>query len=159
MSNLIKYEQPQQTQSTPREIRIRLPEFKINLEKGPAFVATVSGTVACVVVMYLLGEISDLKKQQNNAEDRIKKEVLMPGGATTYKTEFKEDPKRDTAKDSVVEAPSSVKENTAAAPPAEPGPPPMPPAPRATGPGNIDVPYGTGPAYQGSYGPSGPGNM
>lgn len=119
-------------------------------------VAIASGTVSFLVVSHLLGQINDLKKQQDSAEERIKEEVLMPGGTNSYKTEFKPDPNVDTAKDPVVEvAPAPVAAPIpAAAPVPAPAPVAAPPAP-ARGPGNLDSGYS--PSY--SSGPSGPGNM
>lgn len=120
-------------------------------DKGPAIVAIAAGTFSCIVVTYLLGQINDLKEQQQSAEDRIKEEVLMPGGSTTYKTEFKPDPKVDTAKDPVVEvAPAPT---PAPAPAAAPAPAPAPAPPPPTGPGNYDY---APPVYSGH---TGPGNM
>lgn len=141
-----------QPETDAREIRIKIPRLRMPSEKGPAIVAIAAGTFSCIVVTYLLGQINDLKKQQESAEERIKEEVLMPGGTTTYKTEFKPDPKVDTAKDPVVEVAPAPAPAPAAAP--APAPAPAPPAPPQTGPGN----YGSysPPSYSG---PTGPGNM
>lgn len=156
MGDITKWEQPKQSKP-PREIKITLPRLpEMPKDKVPMLVAIASGTVSFLVVSHLLGQINDLKKQQDSAEKRIKEEVLMPGGTNSYKTEFKPDPNVDTAKDPVVEvapAPAPAPAPAAVAP--APAPAPAPPAPPSRGPGNLDSGYS--PSY--SSGASGPGNM
>ena len=159
MNNITKWEQPKESKP-PREIRITLPRIpEMPKDKLPMAIAIISGTVSCIFVSHLLGQINDLKKQQDSAEERIKEEVLMPGGTNSYKTEFKPDPSVDTAKDKVTEpaapapAPAPAPEPAPAPAPA-PAPPPAPPAP-SRGPGNLNYDYA--PSY--SPPPRGPGNM
>lgn len=162
MGDITKWEQPKD-QMPPKEIRITLPRIpRIPKDELPTWVAIASGTVSCIFVMHLLSQINDLKKQQNSAEQRIKDEVLMPGGTNSYKGEFKADPNVDTAKDKVtpvadpapVAVPAPAPEPAPVAAPA-PVPAPAPPLPPVRGPGNLDSGYR--PSY--SPGPSGPGNM
>lgn len=139
----------------PREVTIKIP--RLTKDKGLLLAGGTGFLIAFIFAASVLKELNDLKKQQQTAEDRVKKEVLMPGGTTEYKTEFKSDSKRDTAKDSVT---------TATAPAAIPAP--VPPEPVATT--TPDVPQraqtpASGPgnfgdhAPQYSSGPTGPGNM
>jgi hypothetical protein len=157
MGDITKWEQPKQSKP-PREIKITLPRLpEIPRDKVPMIIAIASGFVSFLVVNHLLSQINDLKKQQDSAEERIKEEVLMPGGTNSYKTEFKPDPNVDTAKDPVVEvAPAPAPAVVAPEPAPVPVPAPVvaPPAP-ARGPGNLDSDYS--PSY--GSGASGPGNM
>lgn len=159
MGDITKWEQPKD-QMPPREIRITLPRIpQMPKDKLPMWIAIASGTVSCIFVTHLLSQINDLKKQQNSAEQRIKDEVLMPGGTNSYKTEFKPDPNIDTAKDKVTAvaepAAAPAPEPAAVTAPAPVPIPASPPPPPARGPGNLDSGYS--PSY--SPGPSGPGNM
>lgn len=158
MNNITKLERPNRSKP-PREIKITLPRLpEMPKDKVPMLVAIASGTISFLVVSHLLGQINDLKKQQDSAEKRIKEEVLMPGGTNSYKTEFKPDPSADTAKDPVVEiapTPAPAPTPAAIAPAPSPAPVAAPPAPPSRGPGNLDSGYS--PSY--SPGPSGPGNM
>lgn len=150
MSDITKWERPKD-QMPPREIRITLPRIpRMPKDKLPMLVAIASGTISCIFVLHLLDQIKDLKKQQNSAEQRIKDEVLMPGGTNSYKTEFKPDPNVDTANDKVTVIAEPVS-TPAPEPVTAPAPAPAP----SRGPGNLDSGYS--PSY--SPGPSGPGNM
>jgi septal ring-binding cell division protein DamX len=141
----------------PREVTIKIPRLPRDkmlwLVGGAAFLITFSFAAS------ILGELNKLKQQQQTAEERIKKEVLMPGGTTEYKTEFKPDQKTEQASTPVAQPAAQQPEPAAPAPapapapvPAAPAPPAAPPAP--SGPGNFDHGYSSP-----SYGPSGPGNM
>ena len=155
MSNIVKFERRQDS-GGQREIRIKLPSMpKLPKDKSLLIVGGLSFLMAFIGVSSLLKEISKLKEQQTTMEERIKKEVLMPGGTTEYKAEFKLDPKRDTAKDAVTEVTAPESATTVAPAPVAPRPAPAPvapaPAPVPSGPGNFaqDTPYS---------GATGPGN-
>lgn len=152
----------------PREVTIKIPRLR-DLP-WPQDKLSLCVAIGCFILAYtfvsgMQREIRDLKKQQVTAEERIKKEVLMPGGSNTNPSEFKLDPKRDTAKDVVTDQagnplpPEEVHSSQPAATPPAPAPAPAP-APRysppqpVSGPGDYDAP----PRYYNS-GPSGPGNM
>lgn len=135
----------------PREVTIKIPQLPRDkmlwLVGGAAFLITFSFAVS------VLGELNKLKQQQQTTEERIKKEVLMPGGTTEYKTEFKPDQKTEQ-----VSTPAPATQPAASEPaPAIPAPaaPTPPPVPAPSGPGNFDHGGYSSP----SYGPSGPGNM
>lgn len=141
----------------PREVTIKIPRLPRDktlwLVGGAAFLITFSFAVS------ILGELNKLKQQQETTEERIKKEVLMPGGTTEYKTEFKPDQKTDQASTPVTQPTAQPQPETAAPTPAPASAPAIPtpaPAPAAppSGPGNFDHGYNSP-----SYGPSGPGNM
>ena len=138
----------------PREVTIKIP--RLTKDKGLLLAGGTGFLIAFIFAASVLKELNDLKKQQQTAEDRVKKEVLMPGGTTEYKTEFKSDSKRDTAKDSVTAAAPEPAPATPAAPvaatpgPAAPEQQQTPPS----GPGNFS---NYTPQY--NSGPMGPGNM
>lgn len=141
----------------PRQITIKIP--RLPKDRALWLAGGFGFLVAFIFASSVLKELNDLKKQQQTSEDRIKKEVLMPGGTNEYKAEFKADPNRDTAKDPVTEAatvtpePAPTPAVATPAPAPAPAPPPVP-AP-ARGPGNFDSGYS--PSYH--SGPTGPGNM
>lgn len=142
------------TKTAPREVTVKIPRFP--REKGLLIAGGIGFLIAFVFASTILKELNELKQQQKTAEERIKKEVLMPGGSTTYETQFKPDP--STAKDSVTPAPAPAPAETPApvAPAAvAPSPATAPaPAPAPSGPGNFDA--SRTPSYGG---PTGPGNM
>lgn len=147
----------------PREVTIKIPRFsQLSKDKAPYIAGGIGFLIAFVFATSVLKQLNDLKKQQQTSEDRIKKEVLMPGGTNEYKAEFKPDATRDTAKDAVTEPATAP--GVGPAPPAEPVPAPAPaplspapiPAPPPTGPGNFSSNY-DGPSYHST--PTGPGNM
>ena len=148
------------SKTDPREVTIKIP--RLPRDKGLAIAGGIGFLIAFIFASTVLGELNQLKEQQKTAEERIKKEVLMPGGTTEYKTEFKPDQK--------VEAEAEVKPSTTstAAPARAPEPEPEPvaapvrqpatapvPALAPSGPGNFDSGYT--PSYGG--GRVGPGNM
>lgn len=140
----------------PREVTIKIP--RLPRDKGLAIAGGIGFLIAFIFASTVLGELNQLKQQQKTAEERIKNEVLMPGGTNEYKTEFKPDQSTDTAKDSNTKStPSPVVTQAPVTPePAQPpAPAPAPPAPAPAGPGNFDGGYA--PSYGG--GPTGPGNM
>lgn len=147
-------------QSKPREITIKIPRLP---KDSVVIMAGIIGfLIAFIFGSFVLKELNELKQQQKTSEERIKKEVLMPGGTTEYKTEFKPDPSRDTAKDLVTEPvdsrPTSAVENVTPTPVIKDSRPqsvPAPPPPTRLGPGNFDGGYT--PSYSGNR--TGPGNM
>lgn len=135
--------------SNHREIKIKIPQ-----PPKDKVLWIVGGTGFLIAFLFgssVLKELNDLKKQQTTTEDRIKQQVLMPGGTTEYKTEFKPDPSRDTAKDAVTEIPEQTSQSTKAIE----RPAVAPTQPSAIGPGNLDT--GTELPYSGAA--TGPGNM
>lgn len=154
--------------TAPREVTIKVP--RLPKEKGLLIAGGIGFIVAFIFASTILKELNQLKQQQKTAEERIKKEVLMPGGSTAYETEFKPDP--STAKDSATPVSAAAAPVTPAAPaalavpavpavstapavPAAPAAPAPQPAPAPSGPGNFDS--SRTPSYGG--GSTGPGNM
>ena len=144
----------------PREVTIKIP--RLPKDKSLAIAGGIGFLIAFIFASTVLGELNQLKQQQKTAEERIKNEVLMPGGTNEYKTEFKPDQSTDTVKDSKTTStpsPAVTQAPVATSPSLEPVQPPTPapaaPAPAPSGPGNFDGGYT--PSYGGA--PTGPGNM
>lgn len=144
----------------PHEITIKIP--RLPKDNAVIMAGAIGFLVAFIFGSFVLKELNELKQQQKTSEERIKKEVLMPGGTTDYKTEFKPDPSRDTAKDPVTEPADAksapVVQSVGSTPVVTDSSPPAvltPRPPVRLGPGNFDSGYT--PSYGGSR--IGPGNM